>query len=101
MSKKVRIFHSSNSITQSAPITKDKWCLEYIATSARRPDSLMGWISSSDTLNQVHLEFDSLDEAKNFAESKGWCYSVIKPHKKKIKGFNYTDNFRYAPPATD
>lgn len=101
MNKKVRIFHKSNSVTQSAPIAEDKWCMEYVLATPRTPDQLMGWISSGDTLNQVHMEFDTLEEAKKFATEKGWEFSVVLPQKKKIKGFNYGDNFKYSPPPAD
>jgi hypothetical protein len=42
-----------------------------------------------------------LEEAKNFATEKGWEFSVVLPQKKKIKGFNYGDNFKYSPPPAD
>ena len=48
-----------------------KWVLEYLPTTARRPDPLMGWASTEDTLNEVRLHFDTLDEARAFAERRG------------------------------
>lgn len=97
MPKSVRICPVNNSATQSAPKLKQKWFIEYETRTARRAENLMGWVSSGDTLNQVKMEFDCLDDAKKFAESKGWSYTVVLPQRKKIPSFNYTDNFKYKP----
>ena len=39
--------------------------------------------------------FDSLDEAKAFAERQGLAYSVITPQPTSEKPKSYADNFRY------
>ena len=39
------------------------WLLEYELETPRRPEPLMGWVSSGDTLNQVRLRFASEEEA--------------------------------------
>ena len=72
--------------------------MEYESPSARRPDPLMGWTSSADTLNQVRLTFDTLDAALEFAGTKGWEAVLLPAHQRKITPRNYTDNFRYVPP---
>ncbi len=53
----------------------DKWVLECESTAVRRPEPLMGWTESGDTLAQVHLEFDQLENAVDFAEKKGFTYN--------------------------
>ena len=72
-----------------------KWVLEYEPASNRSRDPLMGWASSADTLNEVRLLFDSLEEAKAFAERQGLTYSVITPQPNSEKPKSYADNFRY------
>ena len=49
-------------------------------------DVNMGWTSSSNTLKQIHLKFDNLDDAEAFA--KKYYYDFI------IKKKSYFDNFR-------
>lgn len=74
------------------------WLLEYETISRRQPESLMGWTSSEDTLNQVALKFPTKEEAVAFAERKGWDYFLAPEHERKVTPRNYGDNFRYVPP---
>ena len=71
-----------------------EWVLEYELESKRAPESLMGWTASADTLNQVRLSFDTAEEAVSFAESKGWNYTVLTAHDRRVRPRNYADNFR-------
>lgn len=73
------------------------WLLEYETVSKRAPESLMGWTSSEDTLNQVQLKFETQEEAVTFAEKKGWDVALTKEHERKIIPRNYGDNFKYIP----
>ncbi len=75
------------------------WVLEYETATPRRLESLMGWVSSGDTLNQVKLNFGTMEEAVAFARKKGWEYTLSLPHERRLKPRNYSDNFRYIPPA--
>ena len=80
--------------TQSGQRSR-KWVLEYEPASRREPDPLMGWASARDTLNEVHIHFDTLDEAVAFADRHGLEYTVIEPHRRTPKVKSYADNFRY------
>lgn len=95
---KVRIFKPSKTAMQSGHGKTDKWVLEYETSSPRVPESLMGWVSSDDTLNQVRLKFSTLKDAEAYAKVKGWDYTVTNPHERRVKPRNYTDNFKYVPP---
>lgn len=97
----VKIYRPCKSTMQSGLAKTEEWVLEYELASARRPETLMGWTSSEDTLNQVRLKFPTLDEAVRFAQVKGWSYSVLPPHERKVKPRNYVDNFKYVPPEED
>lgn len=90
----VRIYRPSKTAMQSGRAKSNRWTLEYEIETPRRPEPLMGWISSGDTLNQVQLHFDSKEEAIAFAERKGWNYSVSEPHERRVRPRNYADNFR-------
>ena len=59
----------------------------------------MGWVASGDTLNQVKLNFNTMEEAVDFARKKGWGFIVQPVHGRKVKPRNYSDNFRYIPPS--
>ncbi len=90
----VRIYMPSKGATQSGRGKSLDWVLEYEIETPRRPEPLMGWTSSGDTLNQVRLKFESKEEAIAFAERKGWNYTVQDPHQRRVVPKNYADNFR-------
>ena len=94
----VRIYRPSKNAMQSGLGKTDAWVLEYEQETPRRPEPLMGWVASGDTLNQVRLDFDTAEEAVSFAQKKGWNYVVDTSHERKVKPRNYADNFRYIPP---
>ena len=90
-----RIYRPAKTAMQSGRALTRKWVLEYLPASARRPEPLMGWASAEDTLNEVQLHFDTLDEARAFAERQGLDYTVIEPQRAVVKPKSYADNFRY------
>ena len=90
-----RIYLPAKTAMQSGTAETRKWRLDYEQASPRRPDPLMGWISAEDTLNQVHLRFDTLEEAVAFATRKGLDYVVVEPHERTLKPKSYAENFRY------
>ena len=90
-----RIYRPAKTATQSGRAQTHKWLLEYEPASRRDPDPLMGWSSARDTLNEVRLRFDSLDEAVAFARKEGLDYTLIEPHARTPKAKSYADNFRY------
>jgi hypothetical protein len=98
---KVRIYQQSKNAMQSGRAKEGGWLLEYETETPRRPEPLMGWTSSGDTLNQVRMNFRSAQDAVAFAEKKGWEYTVQPPHARTVRPRNYADNFRYTPPAGD
>ncbi|MCD8497897.1 MAG: ETC complex I subunit [Alphaproteobacteria bacterium] len=95
----VRIYQPSKTAMQSGRSKTSCWLLEYELETARTPDTLMGWVSSGDTNNQVRLKFSSQAEAVAFAEKEGWRYTLVQPHQRRVKPRNYSDNFKYTPPA--
>src|SRR5713226_3695459 len=91
---RARIFRPAKTAMQSGTAATRQWVLEYEPASKREPDPLMGWSSARDTLNQVRLRFDTLDEAIAFATRKGLDYSTVEPHARTLKAKSYADNFR-------
>ena len=92
---RARIYRPAKTAMQSGRAQSRKWILEYEPATPRRPDRLMGWTSAEDTLNEVQLHFDTLDEARAFAERQGLDYTVIEPQRAVVKPKSYADNFRY------
>jgi hypothetical protein len=90
-----RIYRPAKTAMQSGRAQTRKWVLEYEPATRRDPDPLMGWSSARDTLNQVRVRFETLDEARAFADKLGLDYSVVEPHARSPKVKSYADNFRY------
>jgi hypothetical protein len=90
-----RIYRPAKTAMQSGRAQTRKWVLEYEPANRRDPDPLMGWSSARDTLNQVRLRFDTLDEARAFADAHGLEYTLNEPHPRTPKAKSYADNFRY------
>ncbi len=95
MNVNVKIYRPSKNTMQSGRAKTEDWVLEYETTTPRNPENLMGWTSSGDTLGQVKLKFPSADQAVKYAEGKGWSYTLLPAHERKVKPRNYGDNFVY------
>ena len=68
------------------------WFLEFeIKDPTTNP--LMGWVSSTDTLSELKLQFSSKELAINYAKKMKIDYEVIEPKKRKITKKSYADNF--------
>ncbi len=93
-----RIFQPPKSSMQSGRAKTHHWMLEYESDAALRPEPLMGWTASGDTLNQVRIRFPTRDEAIAFAERNGFDYAVEEPAPYRVRPRSYADNFRYSPP---
>jgi hypothetical protein len=92
---RARIYRPSKTAMQSGRAGTHKWVLDYETATRRTPDPLMGWASAADTLNEVRLKFDTLEEAIAFATKKGLDYALIEPQERTPKAKAYADNFRY------
>jgi len=78
---------------QSGHSKSNKWIVECLPLTAKKPEDLMGWVSAGDTEDQVKIVFSSRDSAIAFAEKQGWKYSVIEAHERKVHPRSYADNF--------
>lgn len=95
---KVRIYRPSKNTMQSGLAKTKLWVLETETETPRGPEPLMGWTASGDTLNQVKIRFESVDQAIAHAREQGWEYTIDAPRERKVRPRNYADNFRYIPP---
>ncbi len=92
---RARIIRPAKTAMQAGRAKTHKWVLEYEPATPRSPDPLMGWSSAGDTLNQIHVKFDTLEEAQAFAQKLELDYSVVEPHERSFKPKSYADNFRF------
>ena len=90
-----RIYRPAKSAMQSGLAKTRDWVLEFEPASARRPDPLMGWSSSSDMNGQVRLAFESKEEAAAYAEAHGIAFQVFEPKAPRRIIKAYADNFAF------
>ena len=69
-----------------------KWLLEFeIKDPSTNP--LMGWETSTDTLEEVILKFPTKQKAVEYAEANNISYTIIESKKKKFVIKSYAENF--------
>ena len=80
---------------QSGNANTKAWVLDYEPEQPREIEPLMGWTASSDMRQQVHLRFDTAEEAVAYCERHGIPYQVFvdKPPARRI--ISYSDNFAF------
>ena len=90
--KKAKIYIPAKTAMQSGRGKLKKWVLEFV-TKDTATNPLMGWESSTDTLDEVILKFPTKEKAIEYAEINDISYTLIKPNKKKFIMKSYADNF--------
>ncbi len=91
-----RIYRPSKTAMQSGKAHTKSWLLEFDAETARRIDPLMGWTSAEDmTASEVHLSFDSQDEAIAYAKNNGIAFQVEPDHRPTAAPKAYYDKFAF------
>ena len=69
-----------------------KWVLRF-ETKDPSINPLMGWETSTDTLEEVILKFSTKEQAVEYAENNNISYTVVEPKKKEFVIKSYADNF--------
>ncbi len=90
-----RIFRPARTATQSGRAKTREWALVFAPAAARLPDPLMGWTESTDMNGQVHLTFESREEAVAYAQRRGVAFEVLPDKKAKQIVKAYADNFAF------
>jgi len=90
--KNAKIYIPSKTAMQSGRGKLKTWVLEF-DTKDPSTNPLMGWESSTDTLEEVILKFPTKDQAIEYAENNNISYTVIEPKKKEFVIKSYADNF--------
>ncbi len=90
--KKAKIYIPTKTAMQSGRGKLKKWVLEF-ETKDTSINPLMGWETSSDTLDEIMLKFTSKDKAIEYAKKNNILYKVVEPKKKEFVIKSYSDNF--------
>jgi len=90
-----RIYRPTKTAMQSGRAKAARWVLEFEPEMARKLDPLMGWSGSSDMNQQVHLKFDTREEAIAYAKARNIPHQVIEPKERRRNVKAYADNFAF------
>ena len=90
--KKAKIYIPSKTAMQSGRGKLKNWILEF-ETKDPSINPLMGWETSSDTLEEVTLKFPTKEKAVEYAKENNISYKIIEPNKKEFVIKSYADNF--------
>jgi len=60
-----------------------KWVLQF-ETKDPSINPLMGWETSTDTLEEVILKFSTKEQAVEYAENNNISYTLVEPKKERI-----------------
>ena len=88
-----RIFKPARNAMQSGRANTKDWTLEFEPATARMPDPLMGWTSSTDMNGQIRLMFETRDEAVAYAQRYGIAFQLFEPRETRRIIKAYADNF--------
>jgi ETC complex I subunit-like protein len=90
-----RIYKPARTAMQSGQAKAKEWTLDYEPEQAPTVEPLMGWTSSGDMRQQVHLSFDTKEEAVAFCERNGIAFRVFDSKPPVRPRISYSDNFAY------
>ncbi|WP_299566762.1 ETC complex I subunit [uncultured Sulfitobacter sp.] len=92
---RARIYQPARTAMSSGTAKTHRWILEFAPAEAREVDPLMGWTSSTDTQSQVRLQFDTREEAVEYAKEHDIDVQVQDPNRRKpnIRAGGYGENF--------
>ena len=90
--KIAKIYIPGKTAMQSGRGKQKKWVLEF-ETKDPHTNSLMGWESSTDTLEEVKLKFSSKEKAIDYATVNNIEFTVVEPKQKTFVIKSYEENF--------
>ncbi len=89
-----RIYKPAKTAMQSGTAKTKEWALDFEPEEAREIEPLMGWTSSGDMRSQIHLSFETKEEALAYAARNGIAARVFGPAPTTRKTLSYSDNFK-------
>jgi hypothetical protein len=92
---KVKIISPTRSAMQSGLGKSGDWTLMFPPEAAPDIDPLMGWTGMPDTTQQLRINFNTQEEAIDYAQKNGLEFEVVEPKKRLIKPKSYSANFAF------
>lgn len=92
----VRIYQPCRSAMQSGKGKTKGWVLEFETRDPLKPDPIMGWTSSKDMRAELHLPFQSLEDALCYAKANGFSYTIYNSTHNSVSPQSYGTNFTCA-----
>ncbi len=90
-----RIYKPGRTAMQSGQANTKEWTLDYEPEQAPTVEPLMGWTSTTDMKQEVHLYFDTKEEAIAYCERNGIAYQVFETKPPVRQRMSYADNSAY------
>jgi hypothetical protein len=90
-----RIYKPAKTAMQSGSAKTKDWVLDYEPEEPRVVEPLMGWTSSGDMKQQLHLRFESKEEAIAYCERHGIPYQLFEAKEPARRIMAYADNFAF------
>ena len=88
-----KIYRPAPNAMQSGKAASKEWLLEFEGEAPPTVDPLMGWISRADTNTQVRMQFDTREEAIEFAKRQGIPFQVAETREPRRIIKTYAENF--------
>ena len=92
MNQRAKIYQPAKTAMQSGKARTKFWILEFNKSNSNK-DFVMGWISSSNTDEQVKLKFETQEQAIDYAKQNNIQFDLIMHKKNKLIIKAYADNF--------
>jgi NADH dehydrogenase (ubiquinone) Fe-S protein 4 len=96
---KVSIYRPTKTATQSGDWHGHKWRIDWdvLSKGHRWENPLMGWQSSADAMQGTRIDFNTKQDAIDFANKQGYEYFVQEPNERKRVPKAYATQFVYSP----
>jgi hypothetical protein len=91
-----RIYKPARTAMQSGQAKTKEWVLNYEPERPPTVEPLMGWTSSTDMKQEVHMSFDTKEEAIAFCERNGIAHQVFETKPPVHRNISYSDNFAFS-----
>jgi hypothetical protein len=88
-----RIYRPAKPAGSSGRAKSRTWILEFEPAAAKRPDRLVGWVGSGDTVQQLRLRFSTREAAEEYCRRHGIPFEVEEPHEYAFRPKSYAENF--------
>lgn len=90
-----RIYRPAKSAMQSGTANCEDWILEFEPEARRKIEPLMGYTASTDTRQQLRLQFPSAEAAESYCRKNRIAFIVHRPHEPRRRRNSYAENFAY------